>query len=743
MKAPHTPAKKISETPKAQWHVVFVASSTPEKLRDMQLIAQEKRLPIIFADFREISGNFHQVDETAGNFKGNAKLKSEGVKDLIARLHIDTEDNKRNSTIGRWCEDNGHEFNPNRIHVLTEDSGFSMPKALWDAVDKTGIPKETLDRINGDGPGVETGPVLSALLGAGTLYRRLRIAADELGIDINDPNAATARDFSTAVLTNLGRGGTHTFQNSVTNYLMLNQQELDQSQTLGDSATRQVNYRFVRPKSRLGESANQLGAEYITKYGPRAELVNEVAAAIGAKKLPSQAPLPERRWSRNFNVAVLHDYDGMKRLNFYDLSERSTGYDMAKETAPDVRETQFASALKRPILAYSEPPAKQAETILRHIEDMLVASDAVILPPHTEADDDLTKFQAIYDLMSITVAKQLNPRDSNKPVILLNHRKDGVGYWDDAIKIHYDLANQFFTKEHAILLPSSVHDDNEHVTAHSNGYFHVVTGDNMAKLNKAAIAILEKERHGFVPHRHTPEHTEIHGKPADRDERFKVAIFCSASNENTVLNHNVRTLSHDLAAKNFGIVYGGGDKYTMGAVLDGVRDYRRELVKGGKSKKDAKAATYIAGISTENIAVSETKNARLSTDLNYSELTKDIYERMAKMLAASDVLVVAPGGAGTVQEWMAAMILRKTVPAFADKPIIVYNPKLLDDSEKKVWDTTLNTILGKDYNELSKEERKQRRKELGITLKDNIDDVKARIEEHRLRKHNQRGSMER
>ncbi len=722
------PIKNAPELQKPLWHVVFVASSTAEKLKDLQENAKTKRLPIIFADFREISGAFHQVDETGNKFKDNAKLKSDSVEKIADKLFKDARINQVDSKLGRWCNDNGFAFDANKMHVFTEDSGFSMPQEIWDNVNKDGVPPKTLKKIQGDGPAVETGPVMNAMMGAGTLNRRTQDAMRKTHPERKATDLIPVKDFSTGVLITLGDNSRETFSAVANNYMMMNPAPAPHGR-------RDTNYDHMHPRQ-SDKSAAQLGSEYITKYGPRSSLVNQIAAHINAKPLGLNVPLPRRQWSTNFTVATLHD--GMDAhsdaLNY--LFKRSPAIDEERKHAPEIRPTRFDSATLRPTLITSQPTSAQAEQQLAHVEDMLVGSDAIIMPPHKNGDDDLSRFQAIYDLMSVVVAKQLNPRDANKPVILLNHVEQGKGYWDEAIDLHYDLANQNLTKEYNFLTEPDINGNSAYVKAQSNGYFHVVTGFDMDKLHKAALTILNTERQGYIPRPTHQERTEHFGKPAEKDERFKVAIFCSASCENTKLNESVKNLSYGLAKHDFGIVYGGGDRYTMGSILDGVREYRNELKKSGDSKKDAFDKTYVAGYSTETIAVSETEKGTLSKDLNYGELTKDIYERMGKMLTNSDALVIAPGGAGTVQEWMAAMILHKTMPEqFGHKPIIIYNPKLLNDSDKKVWDVALKTIVGADYNELTPEEQKKRCTRLGIVVKDTIEDVQARIEEERRQWH--------
>ena len=197
-------------------------------------------------------------------------------------------------------------------------------------------------------------------------------------------------------------------------------------------------------------------------------------------------------------------------------------------------------------------------------------------------------------------------------------------------------------------------------------------------------------------------------------------------------------MSYNLAKKEFGIIYGGGDRYTMGAVLDGVMQRRKELTAGNGhaalSEEEAKAKTYIAGYSTRQILKSETKNGVFSSDLNYARQNSDINYRMADMLDNSNVIVAAPGGVGTVQEWTAALILNHYRSKEEQRPIVFYNPKL-NKENVQVWNVALKAVLGEeDYKTLTDKEtpkiiRDRRSKELGIYVETTEQDVHKRISE--------------
>jgi predicted Rossmann-fold nucleotide-binding protein len=702
------------------WHIVFVASTTPEKLRDFQQIAKEKRWPIMFADIREIIGVYHNVDEDGKDFKVNAGLKRQVIERFVDKLRKDS------GKLEGWCKDNGLVFDRSRVHFITEDSGFSVPREIWDKIDKDGIPPHILERIDKassrtmGGPAVETGPVVSATLGSKNLMERILQAA---GPDVQRAHIE-ATQYSTVAVLSLDAPN-HTFKPltvEVPSYIRPNY----------DQGPRISNYTYVRSRDRPYSSAAALGHEFITKFSPRSNIVDFLAEEVcKLKPVHKIKEMPKRSPSKEFHVGVLgagdFKLDDLRRL-FNDVGARDK-VTPAQMTTFDEKHHEIEVGA----------PAARAQAALTYIENLMEQSDAVLLPPVDRAADDqaFERAQRMYDLMSLIVAKQLHPRDSNKPVIVMNHQ----GAWDDAVALHYDLANMSLTKEHTILLPTDVNGTNGSVKAHSNSYFHVLSGDDLHKIEKAASHLLSQARQGFVSIKTGTQPTMSDGQAPGSDKRFKVAVFCSASCENDTLNKTLQNMTYKLSKDGYGIVYGGGDRYTMGAVLGGVKKHRSELVAQGMTPEVAKEATYIAGISTDLIAASETEKGELSSDLNYRELTADIYDRMAKMLAPSDAIVIAPGGAGTVQEWMAALMLRKLEPqAFADKPIVVFNPQLLkeksglDEHSKKVWDQMLAYVLGKeDYALLtSTDEGHQAARlrcshELGMYVENSAEAVEKRL----------------
>jgi predicted Rossmann-fold nucleotide-binding protein len=384
--------------------------------------------------------------------------------------------------------------------------------------------------------------------------------------------------------------------------------------------------------------------------------------------------------------------------------------------------------------------------LLSNVEAMMKDSDAAVLLPDASKKPagaepaSLQELMKLYTLFSLEVARQLNSRDMDKPVFIMNHD----GSWDNALAIHHDLTNSNMTKEYNISLPAMHANEAGKVRVRSTSYFDVLEGHDAKPVTfedtqQVLLKLLGEKRKGYTRRHTNPDEVIEHGLTPDNDSTpdFKVAVFCSASSENDGLNRSVKQLSHDLVADDFGIIYGGGDRYTMGAVLDGVVQYRQELKAKSPELSDdyLKYKAWIAGYSTKQILKSETKLGKFSGELSYTKRTADIYQRMADMLEHCDAVVAAPGGAGTVQEWAAALILNKLHPDNA-KPIVFYDPPL-NREQHQVWSTSLRLLLGeKDYTLLTSdstpaEQKLKRSQELGIYIEKSDESVKHRLLELR------------
>jgi uncharacterized protein (TIGR00730 family) len=118
---------------------------------------------------------------------------------------------------------------------------------------------------------------------------------------------------------------------------------------------------------------------------------------------------------------------------------------------------------------------------------------------------------------------------------------------------------------------------------------------------------------------------------------MNVCVFCSASDLPDKYVRPAGQLAQLIAQHGHDLVWGGSDTGVMKIVADGVQ------AGGGR----------IYGVSVEML------RARARPDADEMVIAKDLGERKAMMLARSDIIVVLPGGLGTLDELSEILELRK------------------------------------------------------------------------------------
>lgn len=740
--------------------VIFIASSTPEKVRDLQLIAEAKNIPIIFEDYNKLMGAFPHADEVSGDFKLNAKGKLESID-------ISHFKNGEKHRIENYFKDRGLP-NTLKMYVATEDGGFSLPKEVWGKVDRDGIPESVRSKIKQtsnsaySGPGSETAPVMSAVLGEYNLMGRIQKAIASLGIKESDVSVLQNAEIRLKPVWNVDNTEILSFGAEKTTYLHATNNEI-MADIYKNNKGRISNYRYIQPSQEGDKSIIDLGPDGITQHSVRSELVDKLYNHFFAEEIkhgyqpnythPYKDIINE---GHVYRIGAFGTADAQliteKMQHLHNSPKLGKGYALSVATIPHKSDR------------YRDPKTmlESSYDILSQIERTMANSDSIILFPDSvgpkkkaetteeKEQEKLSKLIKIFMLENLVVNMQLNARDSRKPVIIMNHD----GSWDEALAIHNNSVNIGMTKDYSISLPAKLSDSgkSDAMNIKSNSYFHVLGTPENGKSHSyeatenAAIELLHSNRKGYNPRMPSKSQKIETGNAPHKFSGYKVAVFCSAGNENKYLNESVKNLSYNLVKKDFGIIYGGGDRYTMGAVLDGVLKRREELTRSnghkGLTPEEAIKKTYIAGYSTKQILKAETEKSAFSPKLNYAKQNENIYQRMADMLENSDAVVAAPGGAGTIQEWAAALILNHSRPKDQQKPVVFYNPEL--NTEKvQVWNVALKTILGeKDYKLLTDENaspilRAQRSRELGIYVETSEAKVQTRLvalrEEHELR----------
>lgn len=132
-----------------------------------------------------------------------------------------------------------------------------------------------------------------------------------------------------------------------------------------------------------------------------------------------------------------------------------------------------------------------------------------------------------------------------------------------------------------------------------------------------------------------------------------LCVYCgSSSGVRPEYALQAEQLGREMAARDLGLVYGGGRIGLMGIVADAVLD------EGGR----------VHGIIPEHLVRLETAH----TGLTSIETVKSMHERKARMEEMSSGFIVMPGGFGTLDE--AFEILTWNQLGLMNKPIVFFDP---------------------------------------------------------------------
>jgi uncharacterized protein (TIGR00730 family) len=165
---------------------------------------------------------------------------------------------------------------------------------------------------------------------------------------------------------------------------------------------------------------------------------------------------------------------------------------------------------------------------------------------------------------------------------------------------------------------------------------------------------------------------------------FNVGVFCSANTQQDSFKRSAYNLGQNLGQKGIGVVFGAGSSGMMGELTRGALDH------GG----------YLRGANISRIARIEGLPHGLQEYWGEESGIYDIYQRLSVMVNHSDAFILLPGGAGTLQELLALLLLlrdkdnplmRHRVHRDRPKKIVLVNQRL-DGSGSGFYDPIIDLI---------------------------------------------------
>lgn len=279
---------------------------------------------------------------------------------------------------------------------------------------------------------------------------------------------------------------------------------------------------------------------------------------------------------------------------------------------------------------------------LNNIQKKVVESDAFVFMPQPDLQD-------VFKAASIFVGFQTGDKELNgKPMVVLNPK----GSWDPFLKLI----------DHLHVMGTVSQDPGEVFRMVRKPKDVLTAIEEMRSVDTAQT----ETKYGVKPPPSTPGDSN-RPKPG-----FSVCVFCSASIRKEDYIREGFELGKAIASQGWGCITGAGRTGIMGQVVSGA----------------VSAGGWTGGSNVPHIIEME----GLPDGINAFWSRSDIYTRMEVMIEQSNAFIVMPGGMGTVQEFLALVLLRaQNASMLRDKPIVIVNRH---DSEKKrlFWDPLLKLV---------------------------------------------------
>jgi uncharacterized protein (TIGR00730 family) len=281
---------------------------------------------------------------------------------------------------------------------------------------------------------------------------------------------------------------------------------------------------------------------------------------------------------------------------------------------------------------------------LANIENKIIEADAFVFTPDATLED-------MFKAVSIFVGYQTLDRHlQDKPTTILN----GDGSWDALFEVldHLHEMGTISQKFREFLVAASSEEQ---------------AVELLATLRDRGLPDAGREKHADF------DDASSYETPEPADSLGNVCVFCSATLEKADYLADGEAFGAELARNGYGCVSGAGKTGIMGAVVKGT----------------AAAGGWAGGSNVPHIIELE----GLPDGLSSFWLRPDIYTRMEVMIERSDAFVIFPGGAGTLQEFLALMIFKQQGnPLMNGKPVVVFNR--LDAGGNRFWAPLIERFSG-------------------------------------------------
>ncbi|MBY0354756.1 MAG: LOG family protein, partial [Rickettsiales bacterium] len=640
----HAPVREISEQDTPDFvpphmtmpadSTLFFATTSRDKLEEMRKLMQPYGVRVARMDMLTPCNS---PEEKSGTYTGNCSEKMREAVKAVREMQTD-----RSFEFQRRLR--AMKVNPAKAFILVEDAGLqTIDKRVFKHLDKRGFQKRTrrhLELHPDTGIGPEFGPATIGSLGERAFFENLNRAFDAV-----DKEAREASETSGQTTWPANRKMIQTSVLGLAPLLQPSSLDLEKPETYDFQIFSGIAKMKVRPTVQAAKGTVVYTAHFLEAIDKRnpdkktqieldhehedAFLLSMSARSKAAKGMITACRTPLREQAK---LKTAEDYT----LSLYGDVDNHVG-ELLKQKIDSLQASGYQV----------QKPLSGKQTLAHSIESTLQHSDATLLMPFAPERQEEGFVERLYTLFSHIVARQIHPRDRDKPLIVFNPKEGEASHCWSPILAYFDELR-----------------DIGMITDQTRTFVHEVG------TLEAAMTMLQRSRQNLLrTPQDEPEPHTLDDKNLKASGKYNVAVFCSATNKNEYLLDLADTTGAALAMHDYGIVYGAGDRAMMGAVLKGALNMAEAVKEAGKS-------LFIAGSSTEAILTSEASDpkgmiAHINANGQYFH-AKDIYERMSYMIKQSNSFLILPGGAGTVQELGALLMLKQNGhPDMAGKDIVV------------------------------------------------------------------------
>jgi len=615
---------------------IFVTTSTDKKYQELERILLAQGVKVKFRSIYELI-DYVPPDENQLTFEGNAAIKIDAALKIWEHTPEEIRVN-RMQKLG---------LRKNQIYLLSEDSGYSF-------VEPNLIREEEFNEIRhlvdpyAPFPGTETGPAIFA--GGGILGFMKKM--DDIRKRRPHFNDEVVKKCVLALAPLEQSNYDHHNARSIDMHMIA-------SEVRGhsifkphpDKGSIEID-NFLVPENGNGRQSKteaELGEEFYLHSSPRALAWKALATDCGMTLDPNSKMQPD--YSHDFITGIIAD-----RHSY-------TGRTQAEKLQNTVMDKGFGAMV---LDSHIERP--------EDIQNMMLKSDGFVL--HLDPDRYKQDFWRNLTLISsMVVAEQIVDKVKyKKPFYIV----DSENKFKDMVDLIWDLHYQGMISQDPNTLLKVVPDVESAITGirDSDRYRYRRVDPPEYALQKEPNAVKSK-------------------KPLDPN-KFRVAILCSALNENEQYLHDAKTLTEGLIDMGCGVVSGAGIHSQMGMVTNTAHD----MLRSHKVEH--------AGSSSPNTLKSDGD----ASEMGMAEflLARHIYERIEYIADKSDGFALMSGGAGSVQElamlaWLKDRALQGDAYAqklMGDKAIVIVNSQVdgHDGSKRGFYDKLIRIIPPEDFERL-------------------------------------------